>query len=376
MFLRINTGPSNIEHMTEDDGAGARTQIRTALVGYGLSGRVFHGPFIRAGEDFELAAVVTASAERQSHARADNPDARVYSTYRELWDSERNIDLVILSTPPDTHVEFAEQAFRNGAAVVIDKPFVARKSDALLLVDVAVAAGRPLMVFQNRRWDGDFLTVRELVESGELGEVFAFESNFEHWAPEATAGWKDQLSVAKAGGVAFDLGSHLVDQALLLFGPVASVRSNLRTIRSGGGNDDHTRIDMTHRSGVESRLLMSRLSNGLGPRFRVFGTRGSYSSEGLDGQEPALAAGVRPGDPTYGLTPVSGYGRLAVDGPGGVIHRRVPTIRGDYPEFYRRAARAIRGEGLAPVSVEEAIAVVDVLELAVAGSYGAVELAT
>lgn len=220
------------------------------------------------------------------------------------------------------------------------------------------------MVFHNRRWDGDFLTIRRLVASGELGEVFAFESNFEHWAPEATSGGKDQLPIAHAGGVAYDLGSHLVDQALVLFGPAASVGSSLRTIRRGGGNDDHARIDIVHESGVESRLLMSRVSRGLGPRFRVLGTRGSFVSEGLDGQEPALAAGVRPGDPGYGITPEAGYGTLEVEGPSGLVRRRVPTERGDYPEFYRRAARAVRGEGAVPVAVEDALAVVEILEFA------------
>lgn len=126
------------------------------------------------------------------------------------------------------------------------------------------------------------------------------------------------------------------------------------------------RIDLMHDSGVESRLLMSRVSRGLGPRFRVLGTKGSYPSEGLDGQEPALAAGVRPGDPTYGITPEAGYGILEVEGPSGVTRRHVPTERGDYPEFYRLAAREIRGEGRVPVSVDEAIAVVEILELAAA----------
>lgn len=337
-------------------------RIRTALVGYGLSGRVFHAPFITSNEDFELAAVVTGSPDRQAIVRVAHPEARIYSTYRELWESQPDIDLVVLSTPPDTHAEYAGQALRAGSAVVIDKPFVPTRRDALSLVTASAAAGRPLMVFHNRRWDGDFLTVRGLIDSGELGEVFTFESNFEHWAPAATSAWKDQLPITQAGGVAYDLGSHLIDQALVLFGPVASVRSSLRTIRIGGGNDDHARIDIVHESGVESRLLMSRVSRGLGPRFRVLGTKGSFVSNDLDGQEPALEAGVRPGDADYGVTPEAGYGLLEVDGPSGIVRRRVPTERGDYPEFYRQAAQAIRRQGREPVPVDEAIAVVEVLE--------------
>ena len=288
-----------------------------------------------------------------------------------MLDSTLTLDLVILSSPPDTHVDFAGMALTAGAAVVIDKPFVPRRNDALSLVTASAAAGRPVMVFHNRRWDGDFLTIKRLIESGELGDVFAFESNFEHWAPEATSGWKDQLPTGQAGGVAYDLGSHLVDQALVLFGPAVSVRSSLRTIRRGGGNDDYARIDLIHANGVESRLLMSRVSRGLGPRFRVLGTRGSYLSETLDGQEPALEAGARPGDPDYGVTPEAEYGILEVEGPAGIERRRVPTERGDYPEFYRRAARAIRGEGPEPVSTEDAIAVVEILEAAAESRAGA-----
>lgn len=352
--------------MVYGDGAASSSRIRTAVVGYGLSGRVFHSPLLVADDDFEVTAIVTASPERQAVARENHPDARIYSTYRELWEHQHGIDLVVLSTPPDTHVEFASQAFRAGAAVVVDKPFVATTRDALSLVTASAAAGRPLMVFQNRRWDGDFLTVRALVESGELGEVFAFESSFEHWAPTAGQGWKDQLPIGVGGGVAYDLGSHLIDQALVLFGPVAEVRASLRTVRAGGGNDDHSHIDLVHEGAVESRLLMSRVSHGLGPRFRVLGTKGSYTSYGLDGQEPALAAGMSPTDSAYGVTPEDGYGTIVTDGPGGAVRRRIPTERGDYPEFYRRAARAVRGDGREPVSVEEAVAVVDVLQRAAA----------
>ncbi len=352
--------------MNSADEGRSPKRIRTAIIGYGLSGRVFHAPFIRANDDFELAAIVTSSPARRSSALRDNPGATVFSTYSELWEAGTGVDLVVLSTPPDTHVEFAQQAFAAGAAVVIDKPFAPTQRDAQSLAAASAAAGRPLMVFHNRRWDGDFLTIRGLLESGELGDVFAFESNFEHWAPTASSSWKDQLPTAEGGGVAFDLGSHLVDQAMVLFGHVDSVASSIRTIRAGGGNDDHARIDLVHDGGVESRLLMSRVSRGLGPRFRVMGTKGSYTSQGLDGQEPALEAGVQPGDPNYGITPESDYGVLEVQGPSGISRKRVPTERGDYPEFYRRASEAIRGEARAPISVEEAIAVVEILELAVA----------
>jgi scyllo-inositol 2-dehydrogenase (NADP+) len=347
--------------MQSDGAPSAHTPIPTAIVGYGLSGKVFHGPFIKANDDFALRAVVTSSNARRSEVGDDHPHARVYSTFGELMDSDEPIELVVLSSPPDTHVDFATRALARGAAVIVDKPFTPTVAEAEALAEAASAAGRPLMVFHNRRWDGDFLTLRRLLAEGALGEVFSFESSFEHWAPTATSGWKDQLPAPVGGGVAFDLGSHLIDQALVLFGPVAEMTTSLRRIR-GGGNDDHARIDLRHESGVESRLLMSRVSRGLGPRFRLLGTRGSFTSTGLDGQEPALAGGASPTDPHYGVTPESGWGVLEVDGPDGVVQRRVPMERGDYPEFYRRAARAIRGEGPVPVSLTDATRVVALLE--------------
>ena len=353
--------------MKSEDASSARGPIRTAIVGYGLSGRVFHGPFLKADDDFEVSAIVTADSARQAEAVADHPAAQVISTFDQLLDDESDLDLVILSSPPNTHFDFARRALSHRAAVIVDKPFVATVAQARTLEALAADVGRPLMVFHNRRWDGDFLTLQRILEEGALGDVFAFESAFEHWAPTATTGWKDQLPSSDGGGVTYDLGSHLVDQALVLFGPAVVRSSNLRRVRHGG-NDDHSHIELQHDGGVESRLLMSRVSRGLGPRFRLLGTHGSFTSAHLDGQEPALAAGVSPRDPTYGVTPESAYGTLEADGPDGIVTRRVPMERGNYPEFYRRAAQAIRVGGTVPVSLADAIAVVELLEATTAAS--------
>lgn len=351
--------------MKSEDALSVRGPIRTAIVGYGLSGKVFHGPFLKADDDFEVSAIVTSDPARHAEALTDHPEARVISTFDQLLESEADLDLVILSSPPNTHLDFATRALSRGAAVIVDKPFVATVDQARELEALAADVGRPLMVFHNRRWDGDFLTLQRILKEGTLGDVFAFESTFEHWAPTATTGWKDQLPSSDAGGVTYDLGSHLVDQALVLFGPAVVRSSHLRKVRHGG-NDDHSHIELQHESGVESRVLMSRVSRGLGPRFRLLGTRGSFTSEHLDGQEPALAAGISPLDPSYGLTPESAYGTLETDGPDGIVTRRVPMERGDYPEFYRRAARSIMDGDPVPVSLEEATSVVGLLESSVA----------
>jgi predicted dehydrogenase len=340
------------------------TPIRVAILGYGLSGRVFHSPFIEADTSFELAAIITGDDARRAQAAAEHRNARIYRSFEELESAGESIDLIVVAGPPDSHRELALKSLAIGAAVIVDKPFISSTQDAQLLIDAAATAGRSLLVFQNRRWDGDFLTVQSLIRSGRLGDVFHFESNFEHWAPQTSAGWKDQLPAFSAGGVAWDLGSHLVDQALVLFGPATSVTSQLRTVRAGGGNDDHAEIHLVHDSGVVSRLLMSRLSHGQGPRFRVLGTKGSFISFGLDPQENALEEGSLPTDEGFGDVAPENYGTLTEHTPEGAITTRIPTETGDYAAFYRGAAAAIRGQGPEPVPSAEACEVVAVLELA------------
>lgn len=346
------------------------TPIRTAVVGYGLSGRIFHAPFLEAHPEFIVSAIVTADGTRRAQATAEHPDAYIYRSFEELEEHPGSFDLIVLAGPPDTHLDLALRSLSLGAAVVVDKPFVSSVGDAQTLITAAASAGRPLMVFQNRRWDGDFLTLRSLIESGRLGRVFHFESSFEHWAPEVTSGWKDQLPASSAGGVTYDLGSHLVDQALVLFGPAVSVTSQLRTVRDGGGNDDHAEIHLEHESGTVSRLFMSRVSHAQGPRFRALGTKGSFISFGLDPQEPALADGASPTDPGFGTVAPEFYGTLTENTPSGPVTSQVPTETGDYAEFYRRAAAAVRGEGPEPVAPTEALAVVALIEQAIRSSGG------
>jgi predicted dehydrogenase len=206
--------------------------------------------------------------------------------------------------------------------------------------------------------------VRSLITSKRLGEVFHFESVFEHWASPASADWKDQLPISQGGGVSYDLGSHLVDQALVLFGPASLQNARLRTLRPGGGNDDHSELDLAHDSGVVSRLFMSRQGDMRGPRFRILGTKGSFLSYGLDPQEPALDRGGFPTDPDFGKVSPDLYGTLVEHTATGPVITRIPTERGDYAEFYRRAALAIRGEGPEPVSPADALAVVAILQRA------------
>lgn len=337
-------------------------QLRTGVVGYGLAGEVFHCPLIQASDQFSLDFITTSHPGRMSKAHATYPAAQIVGSSDKLAAHFHDLDLLVLATPPHTHLEQGRAALKAGLAVIVDKPFAASQSQALQLIEVSEEYKRPLIVFQNRRWDGDFLTVRRVLESGDLGTVYQFESSFEHWAPEAGERWQDSTPPSLGGGVTFDLGSHLIDQALVLFGPVANIHADLRTVREGGGNDDVSSVVLTHECGVVSRLWMSRVTGQPGPRFRVLGTRGTYVSYGLDGQEPALAAGVKPTDSTYGIEPESTWGTLGVVSNEYPAPVRVPRERGNYPAFYEGAAAAVRGVGPLPVDPRESLEVLALVE--------------
>lgn len=332
--------------------------IRTGIIGYGLSGQVFHEPFIATNPRFSLEVIATGNAERA--ARATVP---VVATPGELLERAGELDLVVLASPAHVHLEQGIAALEAGAAVVIDKQFAASVAEAEELIATAERVGRPLIVFQNRRWDGDFLTVRKLVDEGALGQVHRFESTFERWGGEVRDRWQDSTTPAQGAGITFDLGSHLVDQALSLFGPAQLETAELRAIREGGASDDDAFLSLLHDNGVRSHITVSRVAAQSGPRFRVLGSRGAYTVYGLDGQEPLLKQHVWPGDPRYGSTPDSDWGTLGIDGIGEGLES-VPTVDGDYPAFYAGVASAILDGAPVPVSPWESLAAFRILEQA------------
>jgi len=335
-------------------------QIRVALLGYGLAGAVFHAPLIAAVDGLALAAIVTQSEERRSRARREHPEAALLGSDEEVWERAGEVDLVVVASPNRFHVSLARAAVAASRAVVVDKPLAASADEARSLVRDARDRGVLLTVFQNRRWDGDFLTVRRLLEAEELGTVARFESRFERWRPQLSGGWRESGEPEDAGGLLYDLGSHLIDQALQLFGPAAEVYAELDARRAGARTDDDTFVALTHESGVRSHLWMSAIAAQQGPRFRILGSAGSFTKSGLDVQEDALRDGGDPRDPGWGREPKEHWGELST-GDGA---RRIETVPGAYQRFYEGVVGALREDAPPPVDPDQVVAALEVLDAA------------
>lgn len=330
--------------------------IRTGIIGFGLAGRVFHAPLVSSNADYSLDVVLTSDPDRTEAVGRRYPGARVVDDIQQVWSAE--LDLVIIASPPGTHVELANQALEHGLAVVIDKPFAVTEMDGLALIDQAKRLGRPLTVFHNRRWDGDYLTLRELIASGALAGLHRFESRFETWKPTTTKAWKANATPEQGGGVLYDLGTHLIDQALQLFGPVANVYSELTTCRSGGAAPDDAFVALRHESGSRTHLWVSTVAAQQGPRFRVLGAESAYEKWNLDGQEEALAAGALPTDEGYGVEPEASWGRLGI----GSEAQPVPAQRGQYDRFYALLAESLIRGAPVPVDPRDAVDVSAIIE--------------
>lgn len=341
------------------------TPLRVGLIGYGTAGSFFHAPLIAATEDLSLDTVVTANPDRQRQVRDGHPGARTAASPDELFARADELDLIVVASPNRTHVPLARRALEAGLPVVVDKPLAATAAEAEELAALADERGLLLSPFQNRRWDGDFRTVRKLTEDGTLGRVLRFESRFERWRPHPKGGWRESGDPAEVGGILYDLGSHLVDQALTLFGPAETVYAEADVRRPGAEADDDTFIALRHANGVRSHLWMSAVTSQLGPRFRVLGSDAGYVKYGLDPQEAALREGLRPGEGPWGAEPQPAWGRLgAGESPLTGGGEPVPTLPGDYPAYYAAVARALREGGRPPVTAAEAAATLRVLEAA------------
>ncbi len=336
------------------------SELHVALIGYGKGGEVFHAPLIDAVPGLRLAAVVTGNPDRRRAAEERYPGVTVYPNAAALWEDAHRYEIAVIATPNDTHAPLAKVALEAGMAVVVDKPFALSSVQARELTDLAAELDQVLTVYQNRRWDADFLTLWKLIEEGALGQVHRFESRFERWRPRPKPTWRESGGVEAGAGLLYDLGPHLIDQAVNLLGPVTSVYAEIDALREGVSADDDVFLALDHARGTRSHLWMSALSALNGPRFRVLGDKGAFVSHGMDGQEARLTAGEQPGSPDWGVVPEQDWGVLGVDGDT----RRVPSERGAYQEFYAGVRDAVgEGEPL-PVDPHEVIHGLEVIEAA------------
>jgi predicted dehydrogenase len=355
----------------------AEHPVRVALLGYGLAGRVFHAPLVTATPGMRVDAVVTGDPQRAAQVAADLPRARVLGSADEVWAHAGDYDLVVVATANRAHVPQARRALELGLDVVVDKPLAGTPEEAQSLVDLAESRDRRLHVFQNRRWDSEVRTVRRVVAEGALGTVHRLESRFERWRPVPKGGWREDGGPEDLPGLLYDLGAHLVDQALLLLGPVSEVYARARSVRVAGAPDDDTQILLTHTSGAVSLLWASAVSAFTQPRMRVLGTGGGLQIDDLDGQEDQLRAGLRPGDDGWGVMPPEARVTLRTAANDGAdVTTDVVPEPGRWQDYYAGVRASTRDGAPPPVDPRDVVADLRVIRAAVesAGTGSAVRL--
>ncbi len=330
--------------------------LNVGLVGFGFAGKTFHAPVIRVVPGLRLTAIV------QRHGPPDPryPEVEVVRSVDELL--TRAIDLVVIATPNPSHHPIAKQCLLAGRHVVIDKPFTTTVAEAEELVHVGEAKRRILSAYQNRRYVGDFVTLRQLLSEGVLGRVVVYESHFDRFRPELRpTAWREQPQ--PGSGIWFDLGAHLLDQALVLFGTPAAISADIRVEREGAATDDAFDVTL-HYPRTRALLRASMLAASPGPTFAVHGTQGSFIKYGLDPQEAALKSGRTPDESNWDAEPPDRYGSLTT--PAGI--RTIPTIPSSFTHYYENVRDAILGTAQLAVTPEQVLDVMRGLELALAGS--------
>jgi predicted dehydrogenase len=332
--------------------------INVGIIGFGFAGRTFHAPVIRAVAGLRLAAILQRSGNDAANTYSD---LRIVRNVQELLSSD-SIQLVVIATPNTSHFDLARQCLLAGCHVVIDKPFATTYAQAAELVSLAEKGGRVLSVYQNRRWDGDFKTVCDLVNSDALGRIVLYESHFDRYRLQLRSGaWREQAGAGS--GVLFDLGPHLIDQALVLFGMPEAVSADVRAERDGAVVDDAFDVTLLYRR-LRVLLRASMLASKPGPRFLLHGTKGSYIKYGLDPQERALKDGETPNGAAWGKEPPEAWGKLSQAEGDKLSERAVPTEAGDYRGYYENVRDAILGKAALAVTPREALSVMRVIELA------------
>jgi scyllo-inositol 2-dehydrogenase (NADP+) len=330
-------------------------KVNVGLIGYGVSGKVFHAPLLKAHPGYEITIV---SSSRADEVKADLPNARVVSSYLDVIHN-MDVELVINCAPNAYHFSYAESALLAGKHVVVEKPFVNTVEEAQKLIELSKTTGKLLSVFQNRRWDGDFLTIRKLVSENTLGNLKQFETHFDRWRPVVRSGkWREQAGPGH--GAFFDLGPHLIDQVLQLFGMPEKILADIEIQKDKSPVDDYFHLILFY--GIMRVIVHGTSYSSKTPRFQLLGDHGNYIKYGLDVQEDQLRAGILPTEVGYGVEAETSNGKL---GFMDKTPENYPTEKGDYPAFYRQLYQAIsHGDSLKlPVSAMDALKVIHLIEL-------------
>ena len=333
--------------------------IKTGIIGFGLSGRVFHAPFLHVHPGFELTAIVERHDER---SKKIYPHVKVLKDHRELL-ADKNIRLVVIATPNVMHFPMAAECLAAGKHVVIEKPFTNSVTEADELIRLAAKSGKKIFVFHNRRFDADFLTIQKLLQTESLGDITCYEAHFDRFSPQLKPNaWRDKE--LPGSGILFDLGPHLIDQALALFGMPHSLRARLSAEREGSRVDDCFELSLFYPS-LTALLKAGMMVQEPGPRYLIRGTKACLTKYGIDPQEARLKAGEMPGSENWGKEDEQYLGTLSPTGPDQQAMIRVPGEQGNYMKFYENVFAVLSGKNIPmPVTAEEARNVIFIIEKA------------
>jgi len=338
--------------------------IEVGLIGFGLAGRAFHAPVIRAVPGLHLAAILQRSG---NEAAEEYPDVRIVRNLDDLL-AMKEVQLIVIATPNDTHYPLARQCLAAGRDVVVDKPFATTLEEASSLMEFAKSAGRLLTVYQNRRFDGDFQAIRQLVAAGTLGRIVRFETSYDRYRPQLKPGaWRE--TQRPGSGIIFDIAPHLIDHALVLFGLPEAVTADVRIERENAVADDAFDIALHYPNSLRAVLRSSILAAAPRPRFVVLGTQGSFVKQSFDPQENNLRQGNIPADKSWGYEPEENWGVLTVSTGDAFEQRRIPSASCDYRDYYANVRDTILGLAKPAVTPEWSLDVMRLLKLARASSH-------
>lgn len=332
--------------------------IKAGICSYGMSGHIFHAPFIHTHPGFTFYAVV----ERSKHlARQRYPDVKVYTSVEDML-RDPELDLIVVNTPNYTHYDYTRAALEAGKNVIVEKPFTVHAAEGQALADLAASKDLLLSVYHNRRFDSDFKIVKQVLNSGDLGDVLEAEIHYDRYREELSYKKHKEEKLPGTGGL-YDLGSHLIDQSLLLFGMPDAIWADIRTIRKDSLVDDYFELVYFYEH-LRVRLKCSYITREPIPSYQFHGRKGSFIKTKADTQETMLQQGLMPGAPGWGVEGIHEWGLLHTERDGKVVREYLPSPKGDYLEYYDGIYNALTGKGPNPVPAADAINVIRIIEAA------------